>query len=1286
MKNTKSKRKSLLLVGLICALMLSMSLVMLTGCNGYGNGEPTQLATPTTLAFNAVNNTASWGAVENAATFEVEFRTQPGNVRIGEIVSSTTASIVVPSAVLDTEIFNFRVRALSAADANFTASNWSTAFLVDLTVVPAEFDVSFTTHGGSAVTTLTGVSSIAAEPVTTRAYYQFAGWFGSAADAAAHSNRLVFPLAVTAHRTLHAAWTRIAFNVAFTVNGGSAVTAQNNVSVIETEPVTTRAHHQFAGWFATAADATAQTNRLVFPFTVTANMTLYAAWTQTAFNVTFNTGGGSAVTAQNGITTIASEPVTTRANHQFAGWFGSAADAASQSGRLQFPLAIDGNRTLFAAWNPSTFNVNFNTRGGTAVDGLTNVSTVAVAPTAPTHGNYRFAGWFTTEALAEAATTAPVDFPWSPSNFVHGSTHTLFAGWQVLADDVELPNRVRLLLGLSPAARVDTVSPTFTPPNAFATVTWTIDGEGVTVSPATTQGTAPITVTAAADATVGVRTLTATIGTNIYATMAVSVEDFSDEALSIPISTPAQWNWLSLHRDRNFHLTNDINFGGATVASANPALGWPFPYANNATAFIGTLDGRGHTISNFSTPHLFGVLGFNGAHPGEEARSSPHAFGRAHVRAGGNGVIQNLRIYNATHTGGAQTGLLVSRNFGLIRNVIIENSRINAPGGEAAWSTSGVFAGAQEGLGQIDDSLSINNTAVGDDGRVGGFVGGYGHHVENSFMTYVGSAPGNQHFGSGRYPDEPTGMSGPGGFRAANVAALLQGANFSTLDPAVWNIVPGELPTLKVFISITTPYEFMAMTLEGNYVLDNHIDFAGVDFNPIGMNGWMAASDLYSWDAAGEGVRAQRGLAAPDVGMIGGTAYYFPGQWAIPQRARYAFRGVFNGRGFALRNITIIPPASVDGAAMQHLGIFRFTRGATITNVSIENITINAMAPEGGFLVGVASDTLIENVFIEGARIGFAVEALAAHHFNAGLAGLALHGSVIRNIVIVPTTTAPQWFHVTRGVGQQWWGNGFPATTIQNIFVVTDGVDITGTVAEASIFVGEQVGFVLPAEEARNWNAFEMDEAENQSFGALFGTPTVFWVVGEDYLPRISPTGEAVEAPPPPPDPVFVPSYFGITSIDPNQEFTITGLPMATEGSFTMVSPALAPGDPFTTFSTAAAFTEAQRRAFNYFEVTVTNNHTAPARLRFDFGDDDTWFIETGLTTVPAGGYVNIRVAMVGTMTGWPLQDTWLGQIELNISRVGFFINPSWETRVETVNLTFSNIRFLTEVEPDNGD
>ena len=161
------------------------------------------------------------------------------------------------------------------------------------------------------------------------------------------------------------------------------------------------------------------------PNTVT---TLYAQWVPlvpTAYNVTFNTNGGTPTPADQTINegenvTVVNNP--TKFNYIFDGWY----DTQSFENKWDFGTnGVTGNMTLFAKWDPlepTAYNVTFNTNGGTptpadqTIDEGKNVTVV----NNPTKFNYIFDGWYDTQSFENKW-----DFG---TNGVTGNM-TLFAKW-----------------------------------------------------------------------------------------------------------------------------------------------------------------------------------------------------------------------------------------------------------------------------------------------------------------------------------------------------------------------------------------------------------------------------------------------------------------------------------------------------------------------------------------------------------------------------------------------------------------------------------------------------------------------------------------------------------------------------------------------------------------------------------------------------------------------------------------------------------------------------------------
>ncbi len=135
------------------------------------------------------------------------------------------------------------------------------------------------------------------------------------------------------------------YTVTFDSHGGSEVAAMKT-DKIYTTPVTTREGYVFNGWY----DSAQYVNKIVFPYTVTKDITLHANWKANGYSVTFDTDGGSAVEMMKGITEISTAPITTKEGYVLDGWFTS----KTATEPVSFPYTVDHDQTLYAQWTRDT--------------------------------------------------------------------------------------------------------------------------------------------------------------------------------------------------------------------------------------------------------------------------------------------------------------------------------------------------------------------------------------------------------------------------------------------------------------------------------------------------------------------------------------------------------------------------------------------------------------------------------------------------------------------------------------------------------------------------------------------------------------------------------------------------------------------------------------------------------------------------------------------------------------------------------------------------------------------
>jgi uncharacterized protein (TIGR02145 family)/uncharacterized repeat protein (TIGR02543 family) len=132
---------------------------------------------------------------------------------------------------------------------------------------------------------------------------------------------------------------------------------------------------------------------------------------------------GSTTTENHGVaTTITAAP---SAGYSFGGWTvtsGTTSASIAEATNASTTVTLtSGDATVKASWVIDTFTVNFDSKGGSAIDTQRIVyNTPAVEPsTPPTKGGYVFAGWY-----ANSSTTLLFDFA-TPIT----ASRTLYAGW-----------------------------------------------------------------------------------------------------------------------------------------------------------------------------------------------------------------------------------------------------------------------------------------------------------------------------------------------------------------------------------------------------------------------------------------------------------------------------------------------------------------------------------------------------------------------------------------------------------------------------------------------------------------------------------------------------------------------------------------------------------------------------------------------------------------------------------------------------------------------------------------
>lgn len=281
--------------------------------------------------------------------------------------------------------------------------------------------ITFNSNGGSELEDLVidADTSDLNLPEPTKDGYVFDGWFF---DEGLTEPFAIAGLLTNQNPTLYAKWIddeETTVTITFESNGGSSVAAIVGApgDSLEEPTAPTREDYTFEGWYSDEA--------LTTPYTFTTipenNVTLYAKWEAiiVTYTITFNSNGGSSVAAIELETgeTIPTLPTPTKTDYNFDGWY------SDEGLTIAFneTLMPENDMTLYAKWTAKTYQMIFNSNGGTTVATIEDLYLATItAPENPTKEGYNFQSWHTDEALA----SEPYVFGAMPSGGI-----TLYAKW-----------------------------------------------------------------------------------------------------------------------------------------------------------------------------------------------------------------------------------------------------------------------------------------------------------------------------------------------------------------------------------------------------------------------------------------------------------------------------------------------------------------------------------------------------------------------------------------------------------------------------------------------------------------------------------------------------------------------------------------------------------------------------------------------------------------------------------------------------------------------------------------
>ena len=236
---------------------------------------------------------------------------------------------------------------------------------------------------------------------------------------------------VTGNLTISSSASIITYTVTFNDNGGSGGPGtqtknyNQNLTLSSSKPI--RAGYDFKNWN-TQANGKGTSYNSGATYSANAALSLYAQWTQTTYQVTYNANGGSGgpstQTKYYGTNLTLSSSKPKRTGYTFKNW-NTQANGKGTSYNSGATYSANAALSLYAQWSPITYTVTFKDNGGSGGPGTQTKyygTNLKLSTTKPTKKGFTFKNWNTKEN-GRGTTYNPGD------NYSTNAALTLYAQW-----------------------------------------------------------------------------------------------------------------------------------------------------------------------------------------------------------------------------------------------------------------------------------------------------------------------------------------------------------------------------------------------------------------------------------------------------------------------------------------------------------------------------------------------------------------------------------------------------------------------------------------------------------------------------------------------------------------------------------------------------------------------------------------------------------------------------------------------------------------------------------------
>lgn len=274
-----------------------------------------------------------------------------------------------------------------------------------------------------------------AEPIKTG--FVFKGWYTDP-DFAEDTLYVFGEKSITSNMTLYAKWEVYYPTISFVHNIVGCETLTDNVRYNNAyaQPALTNEGHNLLGCYSNE-EMTAP-----FDFTqpIKGNTKIYVKWQPKEFTVTFDSQGGSSISAITGVkwNTKINTPVTpTKTGYEFGGWF---RESACKNIFDFLNDTVKESMTLYASWLEDPIYIEFESNGEKVADTRKVLKGGSLGVNLPiiNRNYYTFNGWYTSSQCLDSEKV------YSYTTFTESCT--LYAKWTAISYDIAYENNGGVVL------------------------------------------------------------------------------------------------------------------------------------------------------------------------------------------------------------------------------------------------------------------------------------------------------------------------------------------------------------------------------------------------------------------------------------------------------------------------------------------------------------------------------------------------------------------------------------------------------------------------------------------------------------------------------------------------------------------------------------------------------------------------------------------------------------------------------------------------------------------------